>query len=72
MLHSIFYYKEEQLVRLASNCTSMPVHHSTALLVIRGAKGRGPYSDVQAAMDAMGLPKDKRPKHQRWIDYQHS
>ncbi|GAH87322.1 unnamed protein product, partial [marine sediment metagenome] len=28
--------------------------------------GRGPYSDVQAAMDALGLPMDKRPKHQRW------
>ena len=29
-------------------------------------KDRGPFQTVQAAMDAMGLPKDRRPKHQRW------
>ncbi len=28
--------------------------------------GHGPFESVQAAMDALGLPKDKRPKHQRW------
>lgn len=30
------------------------------------ADGRGPFSDVQAAMDALGLPKDKRPQHNRY------
>ena len=28
--------------------------------------GRGPYSDIQAAMDAMGLDKETRPHHNRW------
>lgn len=28
--------------------------------------GRGPFSDIQAAMDAMGLDKETRPHHQRW------
>jgi len=27
---------------------------------------RGPFSDIQAAMDAMGLDKETRPHHQRW------
>lgn len=30
------------------------------------ADGQGPYATVQEAMDAMGLPKDKRPQHNRW------
>jgi len=29
-------------------------------------KDRGPFQTVQAAMDALGLDKDKRPKHNRW------
>jgi len=28
--------------------------------------GRGPYGTVQEALDALGLPKDKRPNHNRW------
>ena len=28
--------------------------------------GRGPFVDVQAAMDEMGLDKDNRPQHNRW------
>lgn len=28
--------------------------------------GRGPYPDVQTAMDAMGMDKDDRPHHNRW------
>jgi len=28
--------------------------------------GRGPYADIQAAMDAMGMDRDNRPHHNRW------
>jgi len=28
--------------------------------------GRGPYADIQAAMDELGLDKATRPQHQRW------
>jgi len=28
--------------------------------------GRGPYPDIQKAMDAMGLDSEKRPHHNRW------
>ena len=28
--------------------------------------GRGPFADIQAAMDAMGIDKDSRPKHTRY------
>lgn len=28
--------------------------------------GRGPFDNVQLAMDAMGIDKDKRPTHNRW------
>ena len=28
--------------------------------------GRGPFATVQEAMDALALPKDKRPQHNRW------
>jgi len=28
--------------------------------------GRGPFPDIQAAMDEMGLDKEKRPHHNRW------
>ncbi|KKM87067.1 hypothetical protein LCGC14_1272700 [marine sediment metagenome] len=28
--------------------------------------GRGPFADVQAAMDELGLDKAKRPQHNRW------
>ena len=28
--------------------------------------GRGPYADIQAAMDAMGMDKENRPRHNRW------
>lgn len=28
--------------------------------------GRGPYANVQAALDALGLPKDQRPNHNRY------
>ena len=28
--------------------------------------GRGPFSDVQAALDALGLPKEDRPRHNRY------
>ena len=27
---------------------------------------RGPFSDIQAAMDAMGMDKEERPHHNRW------
>ena len=27
--------------------------------------GSGPFTDIQLAMDAMGMPKDKRPTHKR-------
>lgn len=30
------------------------------------ADGRGPFDDCQAAMDALGIAQDKRPKHNRW------
>ena len=28
--------------------------------------GRGPFESVQSALDGMGIPKDKRPNHNRW------
>lgn len=28
--------------------------------------GRGPFANVQAALDALGLPKEKRPNHNRY------
>jgi len=28
--------------------------------------GRGPYADIQAAMDEMGVDKENRPHHNRW------
>lgn len=28
--------------------------------------GRGPYADIQKAMDAMGMDKEERPHHNRW------
>jgi len=28
--------------------------------------GRGPFPDVQSAMDEMGMDKEKRPQHNRW------
>ena len=28
--------------------------------------GRGPFDTVQAALDAMGIPANKRPTHSRW------
>jgi len=30
------------------------------------ADGRGPYATIQEALDAMGVDKDKRPRHNRW------
>ena len=30
------------------------------------ADGRGPYATVQDALDAMGVDKEKRPRHNRW------
>jgi len=30
------------------------------------ADGRGPFSTVQEALDAMGVARDKRPRHNRW------
>ena len=30
------------------------------------ADGRGPFASIQEALDAMGVAKDKRPKHNRW------
>lgn len=30
------------------------------------ADGRGPYPTVQDALDAMGVDREKRPKHNRW------
>jgi len=30
------------------------------------ADGRGPFRSVQEALDGMGIPKDKRPQHNRW------
>lgn len=30
------------------------------------ADGRGPFATIQAAMDEMGLPKEQRPRHNRW------
>jgi hypothetical protein len=28
--------------------------------------GRGPYADIQKAMDAMGMDQEERPHHNRW------
>lgn len=30
------------------------------------ATGEGPFADIQLAMDALGMPKDKRPTHKRY------
>ena len=30
------------------------------------ADGRGPFSTIQEALDAMGVDKEKRPRHNRW------
>ena len=30
------------------------------------ADGRGPFASIQEALDAMGVAKDKRPRHNRW------